>query len=207
MGDYLASQRMQFCAVFAGGLQRQQQTAKTALGAMANTPELSIAPGWNEFDLDAVYAGIGPQLAADDGRFRAHWESVQAEIAATGHDADSAVNRRWTPADEHVVRAWVEGRYKCDAESWVEFRERIRRTLAQLVANPIEGNVAVFTSATPTAICTAEALGVADPVMFQLAGAKLNTAITELRVRSGRVRLFAFNATPHLTEPSLRTHR
>lgn len=211
LGDYLASQRLELTAAISGGLKRQRETGEAALAGLKasgmTTPALQIDEGWNEFDLDLVYRDLGPQLAKDDPAFRTHWELAQAQIVAEGHDESSAINRRWNPADELVVRTWVQGRYQCQSESWKSFLERIRSAVNRLTDSRAEGTVAVFTSATPIAICTAYALGAAEPVLFGLAGAKMNTGITELRYRAGALRLFAFNGVPHLADPALRTHR
>jgi hypothetical protein len=43
--------------------------------------------------------------------------------------------------------------------------------------------------------------------IMPLTGAVLNTAITVLRMRDGDLDLVSFNATPHLTDPALRTQR
>lgn len=74
---------------------------------------------WSEFDLDHVYPGIAQKLTE-----------------LHGGDESAAVNRRWSPADEMVVRAWVGG----EVELIVV---RVRRV--------------VFTSATPIAISAGDA--------------------------------------------------
>ena len=117
------------------------------------------------------------------------------------------INRRWNPCDSAVVRAWVAGNYAVDCETWVAFGERIREALVKLVASNPDGNVAIFTSATPTAICLAQAMALDDHKMFSLAGVMINSAISVLRLRDGELRLFNFNAVPHLEDATLRTHR
>lgn len=211
LGQYLAGQQIQFSLALTGTLRRQQQTASGVLQALDEAgierPELTIDAGWSEFDLDDVYQSIGPQLALIDSTFAQHWRKAQDQIAADGHDENSTINRRWNPADELVVRAWVQGKFPCSGESWLGFKDRIRDALSRLLGSRQEGTVAIFTSATPSAICTARALGAGDDVIFQLAGSKMNSAITELRARAGNVRLFAFNSVPHLPDASLRTQR
>jgi len=68
-------------------------------------------------------------------------------------------------------------------------------------------NILVFTSATPVAIWTGLSLEIFDERVMRLAGALNNTSYTILRLREAQLRLFTFNAVPHLTAPGLRTHR
>lgn len=207
LGRWLHESGARFDSWACGHLQRQKETAGLAAAEHAEaTPEIAATEVWNEFDLDRVYNGIAPKLAAMHPEFRAHWEEVQAQVELHGDQENAAVNRRWSPADEMVVRAWVRGEIEFDGESWEQFRERIRSALNGVLESKRESTV-VFTSATPTAICIGEALGLAAPDIFQLAGSLLNASFSELRWRHGKWRLFSFNNVPHLGERELRTHR
>lgn len=192
----------EFTRVVAGGLRRQQETASAVAEALGVPVETQA--GWNEFDLSAVYEGIAPQLARVDPDFREHYDRAQREIAERGADEHAVINRRWNQADELVVRAWVQGRFDYPGETWPAFKARIAEELEAVRG---EGDVAVFTSATPIAISCGVALGLDDRRVFQLAGAQLNSAITELRLRHHEWRLFAFNQVPHLDEARWHTHR
>jgi broad specificity phosphatase PhoE len=208
LGRYLHASGARFDRWTSGHLQRQRETASLAASEVSHSVSPSIVADeiWNEFDLDRVYNGIAPKLAAVHPEFRAHWEEVQAQVEQFGDQANAAVNRRWSPADEMVVRAWVRGEIEFDGESWEAFRARIRRALASVLETGAESAV-VFTSATPTAISVGEALGLEAPDIFQLAGALMNASFTELRWRNGKWRLFSFNNVPHLDDRELRTHR
>ncbi len=110
--------------------------------------------------------------------------------------------------DKKVVRAWVEGRHEYSGESWQVFGERVRGALARIADNPLqEGNVVVFTSATPIGVCAGQALEIQDGRIMALAGVLLNASFSTLRLRSPEIRLFSFNAIPHLDDASLRTFR
>ena len=206
LGKYLHQSGAAFTSMIAGGLKRQQETASLASAELAAPPVLATHTGWNEFDLDGVYQGIAPKLAAHSADFRKHWEAVQAAVERHGADEHSVVNRRWSPADEMVVRAWVEGRFTYDGESWVEFKQRIRNTLLRTL-DEAHLEAAIFTSATPTAIAVGEALGLNEAGIFRLAATVMNSSFSELRWRNGRLRLFSFNNAPHLLESAMRTHR
>lgn len=211
LGAYLARQAITFSHILIGGLTRHHETAECVLEAYqadgVTIPDPVVDHDWNEFDLDVVYKSIAPQLNKVDAAFAAAYEAMQHQVAEQGAVEQSVINRRWNPCDSAVVRAWVSGQYPVEGETWVEFRERIRAALAKLVAANPDGNVAVFTSATPTAICLAQALAVDDGKMFNMAGVMINSAISVLRLRDGELRLFNFNTVPHLEDASLRTHR
>lgn len=199
LGGWIARQQLTFNTVISGALRRQQETAGLAMpsGFVTET-------GWNEFDLDAVYAQIAPQLAAADAAFRAHWEEQQRVIAA----GDNGIHRRWTAPDAAVVDAWINERYPIEAESWRQFNARVRAAAAPFAALDEDARIAVFTSATPISITLGEALGGLPPRrVLRFAGASLNTGITIFRAHGGELDLFTFNAVPHLEDPALRTFR
>lgn len=193
LGEALAGVR--FTRVIAGGLRRQQETARAAGFA-----SFDVDAGWSEFDLDAVYREVAPQIASVDAEFRAEYEGLLKQVADDAHP----VHRKWTRGDVTVVRAWVDGRVPVTGtESFVEFRERILGAFSRLAGE--EGNVAVFTSATPIALTLAHLLGVGPGQAMRLAGAILNASYSV--VRPGReASLFGFNHAAHLP-PDLQTFR
>jgi broad specificity phosphatase PhoE len=123
------------------------------------------------------------------------------ELAA---DRDHAVHHTWSPCDAAIVRAWIEGRYRCSTESWEGFIARVR---SRLDALPAAEDIAIFTSAVPIAICVAHALGVVNGHILPLAGVMHNTALTSFRLRPEGLMLFSFNSVPHLADTRLRTFR
>ena len=68
-------------------------------------------------------------------------------------------------------------------------------------------NILVVTSATPLAIWTGLSLEISDERVMRLAGAVYNASYTILRLRKEQLRLFTFNAVPHLAALGLCTHR
>ncbi len=191
---WFAEQGIRFDRVFSGALRRQQETA-TALGLQAE-----VDPRWNEFDLDAVYAEIGPQLAREDEAFRKEFEELQ-ELSQV---PDHAVHRQWRPGDIAVVSAWVSGRYPTQTESWRDFLDRIQHAFADVRA---EGRMALVSSATPIGIVTSHLLESPEHKALELAGSLYNASFTTLQWRNGAWRLAGFNHIPHLAEESLRTRR
>jgi broad specificity phosphatase PhoE len=195
LGRYF--QGIQFAAAYSGSLARQRATAEEVLPGV----EIQVDPGWDEFDLSQVYRELAPRLIADDEQFRVDHERMERAIARQ----DPAVHRKWNDCDKKCVRAWIEGRYEYSGESWTAFVERVHAALARVVQH--NGNVAVFTSATPIGIAAAKTLEIADGRAMWLAAVMFNASFTTLRVHGDEIRLFTLNGIPHLNEAELRTFR
>lgn len=211
LGRYLASERIEFRAAYSGAMQRQRATAAgvaeayRALGAPF--PEVEINGALNEFDLEHVYSEMAPLLARDDPNFRREYDALLEQVRLSAGSPEAEVHRRWSPCDIQVVESWIRSRYPYSGESWDAFRARVGSCRPVLNGGGAEGNIAIFTSATPTAIWTGLALDIADFRILPLAGALHNTAITILRLRGEQLRLFSFNGIPHLKDAELRTFR
>lgn len=209
LGEYLAAERIEFRTAFAGAMSRQQETAAGVIDAFRHAgvpfPALQTLPAFNEFDLDHVYSELAPLLARADEGFRREYEIMMEQVRASEGSPDAAVHRRWSPCDIQVVDAWIRSAYPYSGESWEAFRKRVSGPRPHL--NGAEGNIAVFTSATPTAIWAGLALDIHDARVLPLAGALYNSSITVLRLRGEQLRLFSFNGVPHLADAAMRTHR
>jgi broad specificity phosphatase PhoE len=204
LGEWIARERLSFHAVFSGSLNRQRTTALIALEAAGLPTDTTVAdPRWDEFDLDTVYASLAPRIAAEDDAFREHWRSMQAAMES----GDRAIHRRWTPADTAVVKAWIEGRYPFEGESWRAFLDRVEAAFQPLLEAAAQGDVAVFTSATPIAITVARPFGSTPRQVMEFAAAQVNTSVTILSPHLDSHRLFSFNSFPHLGGSDLRTFR
>jgi broad specificity phosphatase PhoE len=199
LGDHFRTQGIHFAAAYSGSLARQRATAREAMPEA----EIHADPGWDEFDLANVYRELAPRLIEDDEQFRIEYEKMERAIASN----DAAVHRKWNDCDKKCVKAWVEGRYEYAGESWKAFVERVHSALARVVNAAHEGNVAVFTSATPIGIAAARTLQIEDGRAMWLAAVMFNASFTTLRVHGPEVRLFTMNGTPHLGEARLRTFR
>jgi broad specificity phosphatase PhoE len=207
LGEYFAQQGIRFDRAISGSLQRQRQSAAEVASCTA-LPEIEIDEGWDEFDLDHIYKVLAPILCEEDESFRREYESMRVEIAAA--TALTGVHRRWTPADLKIVQAWLDGHPGYTGESWLAFRNRIaeRRTaMAEAAHEEDDNNIVVFTSATPIGIWAALSMDVEDHRAMRLAGVLHNASYSVMRLRPNQLRLHAFNAIPHLTDPALHTHR
>jgi broad specificity phosphatase PhoE len=207
LGRTLVDRREYFTTIIAGALERQRATAAEVAAAYreagAPCPEPVVEPLWNEFDLDAVYRDIAPRLAEVDPKFRADYEAMQAHLA----DASHAIHRQWSSCDLPVLLAWVNARFPVETETWVEFQRRIANALGGLERFGPEDRVAVFTSATPTAIAIGLILNADLRTRLHLTGALYNSAYSTLRRRNGEWSLASFNNIPHLADPESQTFR
>lgn len=203
LGEYFSSTDVEFDAVYSGCLERQRATAETALPGV----RVIADAGWNEFDLAQVYAGYAPHLAADDDNFRREYEAMQEQMAASRGLHAAPVHRRWNDCDKKIIYAWIESRYEYSGESWPVFVARIHRAFDRVVSAGHDGNVAVFTSATPIGVSAGRTLELEDARAMRIASVLLNASFTTLRVRVDEVRLFGLNNAPHLGEARLRTFR
>lgn len=211
LGEYFHSEKIEFGVAFSGSLDRQRETAASVKSAFNESgggfPEITIDCGWNEFDLTHVYRALAPLLCAENPEFRHQYETMRLDARAAVDQHDAPVNRRWLPCDVKVVETWIQGRLPYDGESWPAFRERVAGCRSRLEQAARDGDVAVFTSATPIGIWTAMAMDIYDDRAMRLAGALRNASCTVMRLRGGQLRLDAFNTIPHLCSPELRTYR
>jgi broad specificity phosphatase PhoE len=211
LGEYFVNQGLNFTSAFTGPNARQQQTAEEVSNAYKqanlNFPEITIDEGWKEFDLDHIYHELAPRLSADDPQFQKDFEALRDEVRANRGDPQAEIHRRWTPSDGKVVQAWIKQRYPYSGESWNDFRQRIANRRSQIQAGREPANIAIFTSATPTAIWAGLALNLDEAHIFSLAGVLQNSAFSVLRQRNEDLRLFSYNEVPHLPSLKMRSHR
>ena len=207
LGEYLAAQGTELCAVYSGTMRRQRETAEIACRALAQTgvrtPDLITDQRWDEFSLISVYRAIAKRMIKDDGDFARDIEEMKQAIARDPHTTGGAVGR----CDQAVIRAWMGNRYPdYEGEAWSSFRTRISACAADLSSNHNDKAIAIFTSATPIAIIAGAALGLTEERLLSILGVIYNTSVSVMKARNGELRLFTFNSTPHL-DASNRTFR
>jgi broad specificity phosphatase PhoE len=209
LGEHFVSQGIQFASASVGALSRQQQTAAEVGAAYADAgvffPAVSVDPAWDEFDLSRVCREIAPRLSAEDSEFRREYEEMREQVRISEGAHAARIHRKWLPCDTKLVEAWIGGRYLYSGETWNQFRERVAACRSKI--SDARENIVIVTSATPVAICTGLSLEISDARVMRLAGAVYNASYTILRLRKEQLRLFTFNAVPHLSADGLRTHR
>lgn len=212
LGEHWSMRGMGFDAVYAGGMVRQQLTARIAIGALnrmeAAPNEIETDERWNEFSLRSVYEWMTPRLTAAEARFARDFEEMQREIQADPHSVRGAAGR----CDRAVIEAWMEDRYPTkEIESWESFRKRVLRGFDDLPARHFgaetDARIAIFTSVTPIAVCIGRALGLENEKILRLMAVIYNSSMTVMKIRFGEPLLFHFNSTPHLADDSLLSFR
>lgn len=211
LGEYFAAQGIHFSRAYSGAMLRQRETAEEVRAGYANSqhafPDIEIEERWNEFNLDHIYRELAPALCAQNAEFRAQYESMRDDVRASHGEDSAAVHRRWLPCDTTLVNAWISGQHPFSGESWNSFCARVGSCREQMNDGQPDGNVIVFTSGAPIGIWAGMALDIADARVLRLASVLHNASYTILRLRGPELRLFSFNAVPHLNAPELRTHR
>jgi broad specificity phosphatase PhoE len=211
LGEYLASEKIQFAAAYQGELKRQQLTAEEVRLAYDEAgecfPEVVPHSGWNEFDLDHIYRALAPRMCEEDPEFDKVYREMAAQARASAEEHGALVNRRWMPCDRKVVLAWIAGKHAYDGESWQAFRERVAGCRRTLETVDDDANLIVFTSATPIAVWAALSMEIHDERTMRLAGVLHNASCTVMKVVGEEVRLHSFNGVPHLGSTELRTYR
>lgn len=211
LGEYLAAQDIRFAAAYTGTMLRQQQTAEELsrgyTQAGGHFPTIMVDEDWNEFDLSGVYRELAPPLSAADPEFRREYAALCEQVRQNAASADAPVHREWLPCDTKLVDAWIAGRFPFPGESWEKFVRRIAGCRRKLDSAGNQENIIIFTSAVPVAVWAALSLDICDQRVMRLAAVLYNTSYTILRLQEEQLRLFAFNAIPHLLTPKLRTHR
>lgn len=208
LGEHLLAHSVELGSVYSGGMRRQRHTAEIACDVLTRAgvaaPDVVTDERWNEFSLISVYRAIATRMMKEDEGFARDIAEMRQAIARDPHTTGGAVGR----CDQAVIRAWIENRYPdYEGESWNSFRTRVQTCATEFCSNQgSEKAIAVFTSATPIAIIAGVALGLTDEKLLSILGVIYNTSVSVMRVRNGNLRLFTFNATPHLSE-SQRTFR
>ena len=200
LGEFFRASGISFRAAYAGSMRRQQETAEIVLGEMGGAPPIRTDARWNEFSLDGLWKTLAPRLIEENGQFARDYQAL--------HAANPDVDRVMTPCDVALIRAWIGNHQGCNGvEPWTEFRGRVEAPRPDLAGFGPGESVAVFTSATPTAVWCGSALGLEERRIFRIAGVLYNTSFSTLRLRDDELTLFSLNNTPHLREASLRTFR
>jgi len=187
-GQHLAGLGAAFDAAFCGAMARQQDTARNVLQGLADPPELEVLPGFNEFDSDAIIRALLPAMRA---------EEPLVEQAAPMMFCD---RRAFQVVYGEAMRRWLSGRHDQGLpETWLQFLERIARTLDQVRgANPRGKRVIVFTSGGPISAIMSQALNLDHETAMRLTWVIKNASLSRFLYNQSDFSLSLFNSTVHL---------
>lgn len=204
LGDYFGQLGVSFSRVYTGSLQRQKDTAQSALEHCAkaglSVPSLEIDPGFNEFDAERVITELLPVLLRDQPN------ALQILQEPAKHSA--AFQQLFSQAAAH----WVSGQYSQPTHYlWKDFLGTVEQSF-NAVLERVKGqeSVAIFTSGgTITALMHLLTQMPASKA-FELTWQIVNTSVSRLHVRQHQATLAFFNSRAHLEllkAPELITNR
>ncbi|MEW6130635.1 MAG: histidine phosphatase family protein [Acidobacteriota bacterium] len=206
LGKHFAEQGIAFSKIISGAMQRQQRTAELVSNEIVKaglaTTDVVVDAQWNEFSLLSVYTSYVSRLIEESESFARDYAEMQEMLKRDPHAVRGAAGR----CDAQVIISWMQNRYPVEGESWQAFRSRILSCLANIPDGDENQAIAVFTSATPISIMTGHALELTDEKLLRILGVIANSSVTVMRKSGEDLRLFSFNATPHLNDNN-RTYR
>lgn len=190
LGESLKPLDLTFDALYAGEMQRQQDTAKPYLRDNANAPALSVDAAFNEYDSEGVFRTYLP-----------HVYKARPDLGVRHADlfTDKAM---FKTCFNEVLRLWLNDPRTPDGlESWDAFGERVCEGLNR-VADHIgrDGTAAIFTSGGPICIAIGAALGLDKDAIIQQTWLTRNASINELHWGGSQPRLLGYNNVTHLLQ-------
>jgi broad specificity phosphatase PhoE len=205
LGEFWASQHLNFDAVYTGPLLRQRQTAVLA-AASAQEGGLTLPPPvqiqeLSEYDSNGIFSRLAPQLAERDAEFKALVEAFER--------AETRQNRHFQRMFEVIMLHWLEGRIDSpEVEPWPTFRDRVHGAIRRITESGGGGKrIAVFTSGGPIGVAVQMAVGAPDRSAIEINWRVRNCSLTEFVFGGDRLSLDCFNAIPHLDDSGLWTFR
>jgi broad specificity phosphatase PhoE len=207
LGEYWARHKINFHRVFSGPRVRQMDTARIAAAACREAghalPEPVVLQEFDEYNGEAVVKYALPRLLEKDAEIRA---LHQAYLTTAPSEERS---KKFQKMVEAIIDLWVAGELVVPGvESWLEFAARVNRGLWQIMSRANHGECSVvFCSGGPIAIGMQRALNLSAQDTLRVAWMSRNCSYTEFLYSGARFTLGAFNAFPHLDDPSLLTYR
>lgn len=184
LGQYLAKVLKEPPYVYAGTMQRHQQTAQLALAE--SFPELAVNSdqGWNEFHHQQVFAKF-------DARFNKPDELKLAILQEKNPRAYLA------SIFDQAIERWIGNEFDHEYdESWTAFSTRVNGAFDALCADLAELQpryAVVFSSGGVISTIVGHLLGLDAKSIFQLNWSIANTSITTIRLKGNDRQLLSLN--------------
>jgi len=207
LGEYWARRNVVFDRVCSGPRLRQRGTAKIVGEAYRNAglhfPEPVVMQEFDEYQGDAVLEHSLTRLLKNDSRVR---ELHQAFVESAG---TSEQPKNFQKMFEAVIGKWAGGEIAIPGvESWPEFCARVNRGLSQVVSTANRGEqIVIVCSGGPIGVVMQRALNLSSRDTLGAVWMSRNCSYSEFLFSGDRFTLSAFNAFPHLDDPSLLTYR
>lgn len=166
-----------------GGMKRHQQTADLALSCcQLDATKTSIDVGWNEYDHQAILAGLDERLRTPEG-IRQYF----IENNLQKHQFRSVFI-------EAMVKWINSGDSQAYPESWYDFHARVDSAFDSVLKR-VEQNHFVFTSGGPISLVVSRLLGLDKEQFMTINWNLVNTGITKilLNKQTGHLSLSCLN--------------
>lgn len=182
LGSYWHARGLQFDAIYAGSLQRHQQTLQAITHALTGTPAAQIQVTWNEYDSQALLRCMPatqlPPIDTPEG-YKAYFRLLCDALAQ-----------------------WMSGVISPEGmPSWQAFSDAIHHSLEDIRKHYHGGQVLVVSSGGPIGAAVSRLLGATPEAAIALNMRLRNTSVTELSLSPKRVMLQTFNTLSHLDHP------
>lgn len=210
--DQLSELGMRQCALL-GQWMRQtgQQVDRLILGAMQRHQQSAMA-FWEGYGSPAHLQQANWQLESGLNEFD-HLQMVQLSRPELGSSAQlmQFLAEQKQPRQvfeqvfsEALVR-WMSGSFDREyAESWCAFQTRIHHAMLKLVpddsAMKQAQNAIVFTSGGPISVACQKLLAIPDSNLMSMMSVLVNSGVSKLMVRDGRLSLASINNVAHLEQ-------
>lgn len=201
LGEYMGSIGVEYDSVYSGNLQRQIQTAKTAMNRlrMWDSGELRTMSGLNEYDAHAILTSQLPAMLKNEPELDEDTKRMNER-------------RSFQRVFERAMMRWVSGRFDVEGiENWKAFSARVRESISRIMKeNGRKKTVAIFTSGGPICAAVQMAIGVTGEVAVKLNWQLWNTSISIFKYNDEEIFLGSFNSVHHLQirrDPELLTYR
>jgi broad specificity phosphatase PhoE len=207
LGNYWVKHGVKFDQAFSGPGKRHRRTAElvgeTFERSSLSWPEVVQLNDLDEFQAENVMRQLLPVM-------RERHDNIRLLEQAFLQAGDlNQVRKGFQRLFQAVTTLWVQGDSPLDdTESWQAFCDRVHRAVMRLRSTADAGKrIVAFTSAGPIAATVQMALQLSPQKTLELSWMMRNSAFTDFLFSGDRFSLSAFNAFPHLNEPSLLTYR
>ena len=187
-----------FDHIYAGSLQRQQETAHELLSHVhESSREPKIHPGFNEYNGDPLIT-IYLRDHAEEGGFHSDLGLPIGE------------ERLFQQVFEAATAKWIRNELQPQQqdrnfEPWKAFQNRVHSAIDELMARHKQGaRVLISTSGGVIALALQRALGFPDQQVISTNWMVHNSSVSKLRYGNGKISLTLFNNLAHLEKPEFR---
>lgn len=197
MGHYFLSQETTFSSLYAGGLQRQQQTAQGLIDvyrqAGVAVPELTIDKRWDELENDRQVEVLLPALIASKPELAALKDTIFQDKKAF-QKVLRAVFNHWIIDQPDTT----------ELESWPQAEARYGDALARVRTENGSGTrAAVFTSGGVIAAVTAMVMKLGPEHVYGLFEPVINASISRYIHAGDKISLSSFNEHTYLNSAEI----